>query len=60
MNTPSPCNKCLHLYYDVMCEDDPSYMAECKLNLPIGNERCKKFKEWKDGSKLLTWKDGEQ
>ena len=31
MNTPDPCSNCKHLYADCMREDDPSYMAECKL-----------------------------
>lgn len=48
MNTPSPCDTCKHLYYNVLCEDDPSYMAECKKDLLMGDEKCKEYKYWED------------
>jgi hypothetical protein len=43
MNTPEPCDKCFNLYWDVMQEDDPSYSAECKLGLLMGNMDCEEF-----------------
>jgi len=30
MNTPKPCDTCIHLYYDALSKNDPSYTAECK------------------------------
>lgn len=45
MNTPKPCNTCKNLYWDCMCEDDPSYDAECKLDLEMGNKKCKEYKK---------------
>lgn len=45
MNTPSPCDKCEHLYYDCMQKDNPSDSAECKLGLSLGNKKCPKFKK---------------
>ena len=53
MNTPKPCDKCIYLYYDVMAKDDPSYMAECKLVLPMGLRHCSEFKYWKKAS--MNW-----
>ena len=46
MNTPEPCDKCKHLYWDCMREDDPSYEAECKKNLKMGNKKCKGYKKY--------------
>jgi hypothetical protein len=43
MNTPSPCNKCDHLYWDPMYEEDPIYEAECKKGLPMGDKNCPGF-----------------
>ena len=31
MNTPEKCHNCEHLYVNAMCEDDPTYTAECQL-----------------------------
>jgi hypothetical protein len=46
MNTPSPCNTCVHLYYDALQKDNPDYTAECKLMLELGNLDCKEYKHW--------------
>jgi len=46
MNTPIPCNTCINLYFDCMCEDDPTYCAECKLNLTLGDKKCKNYKKF--------------
>jgi hypothetical protein len=43
MNTPEPCDKCKHLYYNALCKDDPFYEAECKFELEMGNSKCLKF-----------------
>lgn len=43
MNTPKPCVECCHLYCDAMREEDSSYMAECSLDLPMGDENCPEF-----------------
>ena len=40
MNTPYPCYDCDNLYWNVLYEDDPSYMAECMLGLEMGDEEC--------------------
>lgn len=47
MNTPEPCNKCIHLYVNALNKDDPFYMTECKLDLEMGVEACEKFSYWK-------------
>lgn len=52
MNTPFPCNLCVHLYYDCMVEDDPDYMAECKLGRDLGDTMCTKFKHWHKTAEL--------
>lgn len=60
MNTPNPCDKCINLYYDPMCKDDPSYMAECKFNLILGNIKCKKFEHYrsqKSDNNVLSFGD---
>lgn len=43
MNTPSPCDKCNNLYWDLYEEEDPFGYAECTLKLKMGNEDCPKF-----------------
>ena len=47
MNTPSPCDKCIHLYYDCMKKDNPSDSAECKLGFNLGSD-CWCFQEYKE------------
>ena len=48
MNTPKPCDTCENLYYDCVAKDDPSYMAECKLGLPLGFMNCPKYDKYKE------------
>ena len=48
MNTPKPCDACIHLYYDALAKDDPLYTAECKLLLDLGNEACPFYCHQKD------------
>lgn len=48
MNTPTPCDKCQYLYYNVIYKEDPSHLAEGKLALIIGNINCESFKHWKE------------
>jgi hypothetical protein len=45
MNTPPPCNTCIHLYYDCVYKDNPNYEVNCQLKLPMG-QKCKKYKVW--------------
>jgi len=45
MNTPKPCDTCENLYYNCLLEDDPNDISECKFDLPLGNRKCKKYKE---------------
>jgi len=40
MNTPEPCDTCIHLYADCTQDDNPAYAAECKLDLPMGVMDC--------------------
>lgn len=54
MNTPSPCNKCKHLYVDAMYEDEPDYKPECKATLDntdeekplFGDDNCPSYENW--------------
>ncbi len=48
MNTPFPCYNCAHLYVDCLQKDNPEYLAECKLSLPMGKSRCEEFTRWID------------
>lgn len=52
MNTPFPCYKCCHLYVDCMQEDNPSYMAECKLGLQMGDSKCDYFSRWEEKEEI--------
>ena len=45
MNTPKPCDTCKNLYWDVMSEDDPCSMAECKYGMPMGDMFCKGYEK---------------
>ena len=45
MNTPKPCDHCVHLYINCMLKDDPDASAECKLGLPLGRLNCLKFEQ---------------
>jgi hypothetical protein len=52
MNTPKPCDSCKNLYWNCTTEDDPSDMAECKYEMPMGDMFCKGYQkdkghEWK-------------
>ena len=53
MNTPSPCDRCKHLYVDTFAQDDPSYSAECWKDLPLGNLNCPLFEDWKQAKDPL-------
>ena len=46
MNTPKPCDTCVHLYYDAFSKDDPSYMAECKKGHDL-EKNCLDYKYYK-------------
>jgi hypothetical protein len=46
VNTPPPCDTCAHLYSNVLCEDDPTYSAECTNGLPMGVADCKNYESW--------------
>ena len=46
-NTPSPCDMCNNLYYDVMTKDDPTASSECLKKLEMGNEECPSFSQYK-------------
>jgi len=48
MNTPRPCDDCENLYYECMQEDDPDYLAECKLGLELGDVNCPAYEKWID------------
>ncbi len=60
MNTPKPCSRCKHLYADCMQEDNPDYMAECKLiSFPDqgpepkwASESCPRFKDFEEKNRL--------
>ena len=43
MNTPKPCDTCRNLYVDAMSKDNPTYQAECKLKIPLGEMNCNKY-----------------
>lgn len=45
-NTPSPCDKCQHLYYNPMAKDDAIYEAECSLSLKPDKDYCEFFEDW--------------
>lgn len=45
MNTPYPCNECIHLCYDALQKDTPNHPGECDLNNQMGNEQCNDFKK---------------
>jgi len=45
MNTPKPCDSCLHLYYDALQKDNPSYKAECKKGMKM-KPGCKEYKHY--------------
>lgn len=40
MNTPEPCCYCKNLYWNVLEEENPDYIAECKLGLLLGIQEC--------------------
>lgn len=48
MNTPKPCDVCKKLYTNVMFEDDPSYLSECKEGRELGNMNCVGFIHWNE------------
>jgi len=54
MNTPKPCDICKHLYYDALSKDDPFYMAECKLNMTMGNIDCKHYLNYEEKKEYMT------
>jgi len=45
MNTPNPCDTCIHCRYDVMHEDDPLSVAWCEYDLTMGIE-CSAYEYW--------------
>ena len=47
MNTPEPCDKCKHLYYDALQKDNPVYLVECKIGRNLGDMECEFFVHWK-------------
>ena len=47
MNTPEPCDTCIHLYADCTQDDNPAYAAECKLDLPMGKADCPRHENYK-------------
>jgi len=53
MNTPKPCINCKNLYACAMSKDDPTYQAECKLELPMGNMKCKSYEKQPSMVKIL-------
>jgi len=48
MNTPKPCDTCIHLYYSALFKDDPSYESECKKGHYIGKENCLDYQLYKE------------
>ncbi len=44
MNTPPPCDNCIHLYYDAMTKDQPDGHIECMKDHVIGDRNCPEFK----------------
>jgi len=53
MNTPEPCDKCEHLYVNYLFEDDPFYLAECKLGHSLGP--CDDYEELPKPLKILDF-----
>jgi len=47
MNTPEPCDVCKNLYFDAMNKNNPSYVAECKKGLEMGNKKCESFEHYR-------------
>lgn len=45
MNTPKPCDECIHLCWNVLTENDPKEKAECSLDLTMGDENCSEFEK---------------
>ena len=45
-NTPAPCNRCKHLYYDAMSKDDPNGLVECHLGAPLGVLTCPRYEDY--------------
>lgn len=43
MNTPKPCDTCIHLCWDVLREEDPTDSGECKKDLPLGDLNCPEY-----------------
>ena len=43
MNTPRPCDRCAHLYYDAMTDDSVDCYIECKLGCSLGDATCTMF-----------------
>ena len=58
MNTPKPCDTCVHLYINGVFKDDPLYEAECILKNEFiscgietigilwGNINCSFYADW--------------
>lgn len=44
MNTPKPCDTCVHLYYNALYKDCDWYESECKLDKQMGNGDCENYK----------------
>lgn len=52
MNTPEPCCRCVHLYYDPMTKNEVDGCVECKEGKEIGNLHCPSFGEWTEDDDL--------
>lgn len=48
MNTPSPCDKCVHCKWDILREEDPLDSAWCEFELLMGVEKCPKLEVYGD------------
>jgi hypothetical protein len=47
MNTPYPCDRCAHLYYDANRDDDPDYLAGCKKGYGLAKCPIGTFSRWR-------------